>query len=455
MKNGKRLKRVYLIGIGGIGMSALARYFNNEGVKVSGYDLVETPLTQKMIKEGIKIHYKEDPKSISKKVDLVIVTPAIPEDNKELRYCVKQGYEVKKRAEVLGMLSKGKRLIAIAGTHGKTTTSSILAHILESADEEVTAFLGGILTKEKTNFIHGKSETIIAEADEYDRSFLHLKPEVLVITSMDADHLDIYGSVEEMRKAYKQLTYQIKKGGVLILGPGVIRDIDLKWRAKLDKRKIKIIRQLKHFDFGKIKIENSKCTFDVTVGEMTLENIHTKLPGIHNIINTSIAILIAKLEGVSDKKIKSALKSFKGIKRRFETVYKGDRILIDDYAHHPEELKFAVKTVKDLYPGKKVLGIFQPHLYSRTQDFYKEFAKELEGLDAVLLMPIYPAREEPINGVKSELIFNLIAMNEKYLVNEKNLIKTLKGMLDYEVVMTIGAADLDKYHKKIIKVIKK
>lgn len=435
-------------------MSAIARYFLNEGVKVYGYDIAETPLTRTLQSEGIKIHHDENVKKIPSGIDLVVVTPAIPESNKELKYCNKKGLLIKKRAEVLGMISKGKKTIAIAGTHGKTTTSAIVTHILRSK-EKVTAFLGGILAEEQTNFIHGNSDLMVVEADEYDRSFMELYPDILVITSMDADHLDIYGSEKEMYRAYEQLTYQIKKKGILILGPEVVRHVSLAWAAKLKKRKIKVVRILRDFDFENIRIEKEKYVFDATIGDMRIQDIQTNLPGIHNIINTTVAILISKILGIGDKRIKKRLKKFKGIKRRFEIVKEGRRILIDDYAHHPEEIRHAVKTAKDLYTGKKVLGIFQPHLYSRTRDFYKGFARELSALDAVILLPIYPARELPIKGVESKIIYNLITLDEKYLVKEKNLIKQLKKMSGYEVVMTLGAADLDKYHQKMIKVIKK
>ena len=455
MKKVKDIKRIYFIGIGGIGMSALARYFKREGAVVSGYDLVKSPLTLELESEGIKVYYKEKIKHIPDNVDLVVYTPAIPSNHKELLYCQQNDLPLKKRAEVLGLIGKGKQLIAVAGTHGKTTTSALITQLLNGGGKEVSAFLGGIMTRENTNFLHGNSNIIVAEADEYDKSFLQLYPEILVITSMDADHLDIYGNEESMIDAYEQLTYQIKKKGILILGPDVIRKLSSSWLEKLRKRKIKVVRILRDFDFDKIKIEDGQYSFDVRIGDMWLRDLEMILPGMHNIINASVSILVAKILGVDDRKIAMKLRHFKGIKRRFETVYKGDRVLIDDYAHHPEEINFAVKTVKDMYSEKKVLGIFQPHLYTRTRDFYKGFAKALAGLDGVIILPIYPARELPIEGITSDIIYNLIAMDEKYLVDEVDLIDTVKALKEYDVVITLGASDLDKHHKKLVKELKK
>lgn len=436
-------------------MSALARYFLLEGIEIYGYDLTKTALTKKLEAEGMTIHYEEKPKKIPRDIDLVILTPAIPDTNKEYKWLKKNGYEIKKRAEVLGEISKKKRTIAVAGTHGKTTTCSLITQILKYGKKDATAFLGGVLAKENTNFIHGKSKLVVLEADEYDRSFLHLKPEILIIMSMDADHLDVYGSVKEMHKAYEQLSLQVRKGGMLILGPGVIRYIHPEWMKNLRQREIKVYKQLKDFDFDSIRIKKSKYRFDYvdTVGSIT--KIKSNLPGLHNISNSASAIFVARTLGIGPQRIRKALKKFKGIKRRFEFVYEGDKVLVDDYAHHPEEVKYAVSTIKNLYPEKKVLGIFQPHLYSRTKDFYKGFAKELSGLDGVILLPIYPAREKPIKGIKSEMIYNLITKDEKYLVKEKSLIKKIKELKEYEVIMTIGAADLNKHHEGIIKVIKK
>lgn len=453
--NPKKINKLYFIGIGGIGMSALARYFLNEGIEIHGYDLTKTKLSKKLEAEGMIIHYKEDINKIPKGIDMVVVTPAIPKSHKELVWFQNREYLILKRAEVLGMISKGMKTVAVAGTHGKTTTSSLITQILKYNDIKVTSFLGGILAKEKTNFVYGKSKICVLEADEYDRSFLHLHPEILVIMSMDADHLDVYGNVEEMYKAYQQLTYQVKKGGTLILGAGVHRHMDKVWLKKLKKRKIKVVRQLEEFDFENVHISNSKYHFDAVLGKnKKVIDIQSNLPGLHNISNSLAACYVTRELGVKGKNIRKALKKFKGIKRRFEIVYDKKKTLIDDYAHHPEELRNTVKTLKALYTNRKVLGIFQPHLYSRTQDFYEGFAKELSGLDGVIVLPIYPAREEPIKGVKSEMVYNLITLDDKYLVKESKLIKQLKKMKDFDVIITIGASDIDKYHKEIIKLIK-
>ena len=448
------IKKIYFLGIGGIGMSAIARYFNHHGVKVYGYDLVNTSLTKKLEDEGMIIHYKEDISAIPKDIDLVVLTPAIPYEHEELKWFQKNNYTIKKRAEVLGLLSQEMNSIAIAGTHGKTTTSSLIGHILKYCGKDVTAFLGGILAEENSNYIQGDSDLVVLEADEYDRSFLHLHPTVLAIMSMDADHLDIYGTVEEMYKAYKQLTFQIKENGLLLLGPDVARKMSYEWMKGLAEKGIRVKRMFKDFDYENIRVEDSRYYFD-SRGVSEIKNIKSNLPGLHNLKNTIVGIQICQELGLSNQEIKKAISEFKGIKRRFEIVFEGDRILVDDYAHHPEELKNAVETVKDLYPGKKVLGVFQPHLYSRTKDFYRDFADELSHIDGIIVLPIYPAREEPIEGIKSELIYNLIKSNHKYLEEAPGFINRIKELKDYEVIITIGASDLDKYHGEIIKILKK
>ena len=434
-------------------MSAIARYFNHRGVQVSGYDLVNTSLTKKLEDEGMVIHYDEDIAAIPKDVDLVVLTPAIPSEHKELKWFHENDYVIKKRAEVLGILSKEMNSVAIAGTHGKTSTSSLVAHILKYCNTDVTAFLGGILAQENSNFIQGNSDLVVLEADEYDRSFLHLHPTILAIMSMDADHLDIYGTVEEMYAAYKELTFQIKKGGLLLLGPDVVRKMSYEWMEGLAEKGIRVKRMFRDFDYTNIRIEDSKYYFDSLSGSR-IKGIKSNLPGMHNLKNTIVAIQICQELGLDNKDIKKAISEFKGIKRRFEIVYEGDKILVDDYAHHPEELRNAVTTVQDLYPGKKILGVFQPHLYSRTKDFYRGFAEELSRLDGVILLPIYPAREEPMEGVKSELVYNLIKSDDKYLLEPKHLKAKVKALNEYEVIITIGASDLDKYHADIIESIK-
>ncbi|MDA8693225.1 UDP-N-acetylmuramate--L-alanine ligase [Saprospiraceae bacterium] len=448
------IRKLYFLGIGGIGMSAVARYFLNEGVKIYGYDIAETVLTKKLVAEGMDIHYDIDVNKIPDDIDAVIITPAIPDHHAELIEIKKKGYPLYKRAEVLGLLSKEKTTIAIAGTHGKTTTSSIIAHILKYCGLDITAFLGGILAEQKSNFIKGHSDIVVLEADEYDRSFLHLHPHILAVLSMDADHLDIYKSVENMYAAYEQLCRQVQSGGTLIIDKKWLTHFSDSFTEDLEKSDVKIIDVAEDFAFENVRVEGSKYTFDYKGHSESIENIVTQLPGIHNVSNTAVAVTIALDYLKESGLIRESLYNFKGIKRRFEIVYDEEKVLVDDYAHHPEELKYAVSTINELYPEKSVLGIFQPHLYSRTQDFYREFAQELKHLENVILMPVYPAREEPIDGIGSEIIYNLIPIDNKWIVKDGAEMLDVIKKINAEIVMTIGAADLDKYHIDIIKILK-
>ena len=448
------IRKLYFLGIGGIGMSALARYFLNEGVEIYGYDITETALTKKLVEEGMDIHYDIDVNKIPDDIDAVVMTPAIPDHHAELVEIREKGYPLYKRAEVLGLLSKAKTTIAIAGTHGKTTTSSIIAHILKYCGLDVTAFLGGILAEQKSNFIKGYSDIVVLEADEYDRSFLHLYPHTLAVLSMDADHLDIYKSVENMYAAYEQLCRQVQKGGTLIIDKKLLVHFSDSFTEDLGKSNVRIIDSDKDFAFDNVRIEDNKYAFDYRGLSESIDNVVSQLPGIHNVSNTAVAVTIALDYLEKSGLIRESLYNFKGIKRRFEIVYDEDKVLVDDYAHHPGELKYAVSTINELYPDRNVLGVFQPHLYSRTQDFYRQFAEELSLLDNVILMPIYPAREEPIEGIRSEIIYNLIPIDNKWIVNEGVEMLDLIKIINADVVMTIGAADLDKYHIDIIKVLK-
>ena len=319
---------------------------------------------------------------------------------------------------------------------------------------DITAFLGGILAEQKSNFIKGHSDVVVLEADEYDRSFLHLHPHTLVVLSMDADHLDIYRSVENMYAAYEQLCRQVRKGGTLIIDKKWLTHFSDSFIEDLTMADIRIIDASADFAFENIRIEDNKYAFDYKGLSESLDNVVTQLPGVHNISNTAVAVTIALGYLTDLERIRESLYNFKGIKRRFEIVYDENKVLVDDYAHHPEELKYAVSTINELYPNRKVLGIFQPHLYSRTQDFYREFAHELSFLDNVILMPIYPAREEPIEGIQSEIIYNLISIDNKWIVNNGAEMLDTVEKINADIVMTIGAADLDKYHIDIIKVLK-
>jgi UDP-N-acetylmuramate--alanine ligase len=449
------LKKLYFLGIGGIGMSAIARFFLRSGVEIYGYDIASTRLTKKLEAEGMKIHYDIDIDKIPKDIDGVIYTPAIPKDHDELIWLKSNNYSLKKRAEVLGLLSEEMKCIAIAGTHGKTTTSSILSHILTYCGLDISAFVGGILVDQKSNFIYGNSNIVVLEADEYDRSFLHLHPEMLVILSVDPDHLDIYGDASELHKTYEQLTCQIRDGGSLFLMGDFEYAFSDKWMQTMQEKGIEIHYLNKSFSFSNIRVENERYVFDFKNEKMEINEIVSQLPGKHNISNTSVAIQIALNLGVKPIKIQNAIMHFKGIHRRFEILYDQDKVLVDDYAHHPEELRYAVETINTLYPHRKVLGIFQPHLFSRTSDFYKGFAKQLQNLDEVWILEIYPARELPINGVKSELIYNLIPSDNKRLLHSSELLSALNEKEDLDVVITIGASDIDKYHEEIIKILKK
>jgi len=448
------IRKLYFLGIGGIGMSAIARYFLDEGVEIFGYDIAETNLTKKLVEEGMDIHYDVDIDKIPDDVDAVIMTPAIPDHNAELVEVRAIGYPLYKRAEILGLLSKTKTTIAVAGTHGKTTTSSIIAHILKYCGLDITAFLGGILTEQQSNFIKGQSDIVVLEADEYDKSFLHVYPNILTILSMDADHLDIYGNVENMYATYEQLCNQIQSGGTLIIDGKWIKCFSDSFTDDMKAIDVIIIDTSKDFGCSNVRVEDERYVFDYSDNEGEIKDIVSQLPGSHNISNTSVAIKIAKYFSNDAEVIRSGVKNFKGIRRRFEWIYDEEKVLVDDYAHHPEELKYAVSTINKLYPEKTILAIFQPHLYSRTKDFYVGFAEELGKVENVILMPIYPAREEPMIGIQSEIIYNLIPIENKWIVNSGvEMLKQIEK-IDADVIMTIGAADLDKYHSDIIEILK-
>jgi UDP-N-acetylmuramate--alanine ligase len=449
------IKKVYFVGIGGIGMSAIARYFNFNGAEVHGYDRTETDLTKELVAEGMHIHYEDDISKIPQNLDLVVFTPAIPKDHKELNYFKDNKFDLKKRAEVLGIISREKRCVAIGGTHGKTTTTTMTTHLMRSCGVDVTAFLGGISGNFKSNFIEGKSEWVVVEADEYDRSFHQLNPEIAIINAIDADHLDIYGTEEAVLESYSIFAMNLNPTGTLLL----------KHSAKGLKKTVKTLQNTgrKVLTFGidkgdvcakNIRVENGQMVFDISLPYLELKDLKLNFPGHHNIENATAATAAALLAGADPKKIKKALASFKGVKRRFEyLVRKPDCAYIDDYAHHPVELEAAIGAAKMLYPDRKVTGIFQPHLYSRTRDFAKEFAIALDKLDEVILLDIYPARELPIEGITSKTIFDLMQNKNKILVSKENLLKTLENRT-LDIVMTMGAGDIDSFRTKIKKLMK-
>lgn len=428
-------KRIYFIGIGGIGMSALARYFNGSGVAVFGYDRVETALTKKLSEEGMQIHYQDDITQIPEGIDLVIYTPAIPESHNELNYFKNNGYTIAKRAEVLGWISKDKKAIGVAGTHGKTTTSAILTHILKTAGIDCTAFLGGIAANFESNFISGQSEWVVMEADEYDRSFLHLYPSIAVITSMDADHLDVYGNVESMHSSFNEFAHQVSD------------TVICHNHLPLQKETAKADFVSYGVEQGVAKATNIRAkapnfVFDWYWEEDLISNIKFTLPGIHNVLNATAAITVARKLGATKQQILTAMASFKGIKRRFEFIIDEKSLTyIDDYAHHPEELNMAIAAARQLYPDRKITAVFQPHLYSRTQDFAEGFAQALDQLDALILLDIYPAREAPIKGVSSAIIFDRMQLKEKQLISKSALLHSIENN-KHEVFLTLGAGDI-------------
>lgn len=435
------IQKVYFIGIGGIGMSALARYFNGRNVAVFGYDKTSTTLTKKLVEEGMEIHYKDDISQIPEGIDLVIYTPAIPKDHGELNYFQRHDYPLKKRAEVLGMISQTQRTIAIAGTHGKTTTTSILTHILHEGGVDCTAFLGGIANNFSSNYVEGNSDWVVVEADEYDRSFLHLHPEIAVILSMDADHLDIYGADEEVKNGFRIFGSQVKENGKLLINQKWLTEY-LKKNEVQDKLKTYGLEHGNYYATN-IKVTDGYFVFDFKSKMSDIANLQFNLPGHHNIENATAAIAVALGLGVSVDAIRRSLVSFKGIRRRFEIIYRDERVVyIDDYAHHPSELTAAIHAARTLFPKRRITGVFQPHLFSRTRDFLPGFAKVLSTLDEVILLDIYPARELPIAGVTSEALYKLITNDAKVLTEKQELLDLLSTR-DLEVLMTLGAGDID------------
>ncbi len=443
----QNIRVVYFIGIGGIGMSAIARFFNERGVEVHGYDKTETALTKKLVEEGMKIHYTDDVSFIPKTTDLVVYTPAVPKDHSELLYFQKRGNEVLKRSQVLGFISKNFKTIAVGGTHGKTSTSSLVTHILRVGGTDCIAFLGGIAENYASNYIAGKGKWIVVEADEYDRSFLQLYPTISIVTSMDPDHLDIYGTEEEIVKTYNQFANQSKEYGVVLTVDGLPLEIEPRYENKIFKKTYGVDNG--NFKSENIRFEDGFIVFDFSSPLGKLPNLKYTQPGKHNIENATAAIAVAQHVGVDEEKIREALMSFKGVKRRFDIVYRSENVTyIDDYAHHPTELKAAISAARMLYPTKKITGIFQPHLYSRTRDFQDGFAEALDMLDEILLLDIYPARELPIDHVTSEIIFDKMKNNNKKMVNKSNLMEIL-SQYNVEILLSLGAGDIDKFVQPI------
>ncbi len=433
--NLNQIHNVYFIGIGGIGMSALARYFKGIGKNVCGYDKTETELTKDLKQSGIEIHFEDRidliPTEYLAGNTLVIITPAVPKTHSQWNYFLENNYQVKKRAEVLGIITKATFCFAVAGTHGKTTTSSILGHILFESGVDVTAFVGGIVENYNSNLIgNGKTVTVV-EADEFDRSFLHLHPDIACVTSMDADHLDIYGDKTAIEASFKEFADKVEdKNKLFITNELPLKGVKCAVNEKAD------------FSALNIRIVKSQYVFDVKTPTETLQNIEFGLPGKHNLMNALMALAMAKTFGLPTEDIASALRSFKGIKRRFSYQIKTDKLVyIDDYAHHPTEINAVHQAVRELYPNQKVLAVFQPHLFSRTKDFADDFAKSLSAFDEILLLDIYPARELPMEGVTSNWLLGKIENKTKKLVTKQELIPTILES-DATVIVTIGAGDI-------------
>lgn len=451
------IHNVYLIGIGGIGMSALARLFMNEGKFVAGYDKVSTDLTLALEQEGAVIHYEDDislipPNVLEKKEHtLIIITPAIPKEHMEWQFLSNEGYTIKKRSEVVGLVAANKETIAIAGTHGKTTVTTLTAHLLNKGNGNCLALLGGISKNYNSNVIlNDKAGQLVVEADEYDRSFLQLYPTVGVITSMDPDHLDIYGSNEEVDKAFVQFALQVKKGGTLIVKKEVADRIEA--NAGANKFTYAVDAQA-DFYATNITKEEGKFVFDIVTPGTTIEKVHVGVPVWINIENAVAATAAALSAGLKAEDVKEGLATFQGSLRRFDTRFVNNiMVYIDDYAHHPEEINALVKSMRGLYPDKKITGIFQPHLYSRTRDFADEFAAALSALDDVWLLDIYPAREKPISGVSSALIYKNLTSPSKKMLSKDEVLKALKEDKP-EVLLTIGAGDIDELVKPITKML--
>lgn len=430
-------KYIYFLGIGGIGMSALARYFKQSGRKVAGYDRFRSPLCETLEEEGMKIHYEDDPELIPSKYQpadtLVIYTPAIPDDNKELNHLQEQGYTLIKRAKVLGLIAQNHRCLAIAGTHGKTTTSTLLGHLFRQANHPVSAFLGGISTNYQSNF-WGSDDTdlLVAEADEYDRSFLNLKPTAAAITSTDADHLDIYGEADSLKATFNEFADSVTEFLLVNENSGINNGLKYGFGPQ------------NSYYADEVRVEEHQYHFDFVHPKGRVKDIKMPLPGRHNIENAIAASALALRYGLSEEEIKAGLESFKGVKRRFEYhIQKPDLVYIDDYAHHPKEITALYQSARELYPDRKITAIFQPHLFSRTRDFMDEFAESLSAFDEVVLLELYPARERAIPGIHSTALLEKISIENKALLGRQEILTRFHENKP-ELILTIGAGDIDQ-----------
>jgi len=446
MKRLEDITRIYFIGIGGIGMSALARYFRFHGKKVSGYDKTETVLTKELMKEGISVHYQDRLDLAPKDADLVVYTPAIPASHQELAFYKANGYELAKRSEVLGIITNSSFNICVAGTHGKTTISTMIAHLLRHTGYGCNAFLGGISVNYNSNYWSDKRNVCVVEADEYDRSFLRLSPDIAVISAMDPDHLDIYGTAEVMEEAFIEFSGRLKSGGKLLYKYGLKRSTDLKGQTKLSYSLDNISANA--YASG-LQNRDGGYVFDLVVDNWQLKQVELNMGGLHNVENTVVAVAVAHALGIEDLKIKEAVAAFRGVKRRFEYLVRNKNwVFVDDYAHHPEELRALISSAKKLFPGRRCMVIFQPHLFTRTRDLAEGFAESLDLADEVVLLPIYPARELPIEGVTSNIILDKMKNKAKQILEKDELLKEVREMKEKAdkpmLLITAGAGDIDQ-----------
>ena len=452
----KDIKAVYFVGAGGIGMSAIARYFIHRGLVVAGYDKTPSDLTRQLEKEGMLIHYEECVDKIPKACKqpascLVIYTPAIPAEHQELRYFRENGFEIQKRAQVLGTLTRQHKGLCVAGTHGKTTTSTMCAHIMHQSHLDCNAFLGGISKNYGTNYILSASDYVVIEADEFDRSFHWLRPWMSVITATDPDHLDIYGTKEAYLESFRHYTELIQPGGALIIH----RDLEMREQLQEGVRRYDYALHEGDFHAENIRIEDGEISFDFISPIECVRGIELGQPVPINIENGIAAMAMAQLAGCTADELREGMRTFGGVDRRFDFKLKNDRIVfLSDYAHHPQEIYQSAKSIRELYRHRKITAIFQPHLYTRTRDFYKDFADALSQLDEVILTEIYPARELPIEGVTSELIYNNLRPGvEKQIIRKEDVLDLVRSR-DFDVLIVLGAGDLDNQVPQITEILK-
>lgn len=450
--NLKNLNSVFFLGIGGIGMSAIARYFVSMGIAVSGYDKTSSALTKSLEEEGINILFEDDKTKIEDDYDLIVYTPAIPLSSELYNHFNSQNYTLMKRSQVLGMISKDKFTIAVAGTHGKTSVSAQITHLLKASGYDCTGFVGGICRNYNSNYVAGRKDVVVIEADEYDRSFLYLSPDILVVTSLDPDHLDIYGDFNQMKKTFLQLIAKAKSNAKVllhddvlnVLHPGNIdrfKDIDVYTYGSPSSNYYALDTQVVLSPEGE-----PKFGFNYILENTESHSVQINIPGSHNVDNTLASMTVTQLMGIDFESVQKGVQSFEGINRRFDYHVKmnqGRAIYIDDYAHHPSEINVTIDAIRKLYPKKKLTAIFQPHLYSRTQDFAEEFAQELSKVDELILLPIYPAREEPIPGVNSEMLLSKVSIEAKQITAKEKVLELLSNK-ELDILLTIGAGDIDR-----------